>query len=214
MLLFSFIDNNAIYWLNFCRAFGGGLINGSTLLISSSQKNIDIISELIRSEFPMNITTASSSSQARRLLSSSDYGIIIVNAPLPDEYGCDIAVFAAQQTHAGVILLVRADSSNQTEEIVEPSGVFVVHKPISRQVFFQTMRLSLSVSRRMAQLGDENARLQRKIEEVRLMGRAKCELVRHRGMTEQEAHRYLEKQAMDQRLSKRDISLKILEMYS
>lgn len=162
----------------------------------------------------MNIISVSSSSQARRLINSSEYELIIVNTPLPDEYGCDIAVFAAQQTRAGVILLVKADCSHDASEIVEPDGVFVVEKPISRQMFFQSLRQSVSVSRRISALSDENAALRRKIEEVRLMGRAKCELVLHRGMTEQEAHRYIEKQAMDMRLNKRDVSLKILEMYS
>lgn len=45
-------------------------------------------------------------------------------------------------------------------------------------------------------LKSENERLQEKIAEIRLVDRAKCALIQYADMTEPQAHRYIEKQAM------------------
>ena len=47
--------------------------------------------------------------------------------------------------------------------------------------------------------------------EVRLINRAKWALIEQRGMTEDEAHKYIERQAMDRRLNRRVIAEEILK---
>jgi response regulator NasT len=59
----------------------------------------------------------------------------------------------------------------------------------------------------------QNSKLQSKIEELRLVGRAKCAMIQYLNMTEAQAHRYIEKQAMDMRASKREIAQGILRNY-
>ena len=59
----------------------------------------------------------------------------------------------------------------------------------------------------------ENQRLQGKIEEIRLCDRAKCALIQHRGLTEPQAHRYMEKRAMDERRTRREVAEEILRTY-
>ena len=56
-------------------------------------------------------------------------------------------------------------------------------------------------------------RLQDKIEEIRLVSRAKCVLIEVLGMTEPQAHRYLEKQAMDLRCTRREVAQGVLSTY-
>ncbi len=51
------------------------------------------------------------------------------------------------------------------------------------------------------------------MEDVRLVGRAKCILMTHMHMREPEAHRYIEKQAMDRRTTRRAIAEGILKTY-
>jgi AmiR/NasT family two-component response regulator len=55
--------------------------------------------------------------------------------------------------------------------------------------------------------------LQLKIEEIRLVNRAKAILIQYLKMTEQEAHKYIEKQAMDLRITKREVATSILNTY-
>ncbi|MPN40452.1 hypothetical protein SDC9_187989 [bioreactor metagenome] len=65
----------------------------------------------------------------------------------------------------------------------------------------------------MMGLQKENRKLQTTIEEIRLIDRAKCALIQCLLMTEPQAHRYLEKQAMDLRLTKREVAENILKTY-
>lgn len=62
-------------------------------------------------------------------------------------------------------------------------------------------------------LKSENQRLQKQIEEIRLVNRAKCVLIQYLSMTEPQAHRYIEKQAMDLRTPRREIAERILKTY-
>ena len=55
--------------------------------------------------------------------------------------------------------------------------------------------------------------VEEKIEEIRLTNRAKWHLIECLSMTETEAHRYIEKQAMDLRLSKREVAENIIKTY-
>ena len=48
---------------------------------------------------------------------------------------------------------------------------------------------------------------------MRLVDRAKCTLVQYLGFTEAQAHRYLEKQAMDMRMTRREVAEEILRTY-
>jgi len=55
--------------------------------------------------------------------------------------------------------------------------------------------------------------LQEKMEEIRLVNRAKWLLIEELKMTEQEAHRYIEKQAMDRCVTRRAVAEQILSIY-
>jgi response regulator NasT len=59
----------------------------------------------------------------------------------------------------------------------------------------------------------KNTRLESQIEEARLINRAKCILIQYLRLTEPQAHRYIEKQAMDKRTSRIDIARNILTTY-
>ena len=62
-------------------------------------------------------------------------------------------------------------------------------------------------------LQSENERLKVKISEIRLIDRAKCILIQYLNMSEPQAHRYIEKQAMDLRVTKKEIAENILKTY-
>ena len=51
------------------------------------------------------------------------------------------------------------------------------------------------------------------MEEIRLVNRAKWILIEQLKMTEAEAHRFIEKQAMDRCSAKREIALGIIKTY-
>ena len=59
----------------------------------------------------------------------------------------------------------------------------------------------------------KNASVEEKIEEIRIVNRAKCLLIEQLKMTESDAHRYIEKQAMDRCVTRRVIAENIILTY-
>ena len=181
------------------------------LLVSSSEKGRDGLAALLREASITQIHMAGSGSQARRFLIQGQASVVVINTPLSDEFGESFALFATEQTSASVIMLVKNEQADEVGHQVENEGILVVEKPMSKALFFQAVKLSLAAQRRMMGLQSENDRLQKKIMEIRLVDRAKCLLIENKGMTETEAHRYVEKQAMDLRITRREVAERILE---
>lgn len=183
------------------------------ILIISTQRGAEALAPLLKEYGLREQRYAVSGGEARRLLRECNFELIVVNTPLPDEYGAELSAECARRTDAGVVLLAPAVHADETSARVEDDGVFVVAKPFGRAILFQAIKLAQASRRRIVGLRRENERLQEKLTEMRLAGRAKAALMRYLNMTEDQAHRYLEKQAMDLRISKGDAARNVLAAY-
>ena len=183
------------------------------LLAGGTEKSRELLQTLMAPGSWACCKLCHSGSETRRTLGDGEWSLVIINAPLGADSGLEIAAEAAAHTPAGVILLVKADMADAVAARVEASGVMVVPKPVARQLFEQAMRCALAARNRLAALHQENRRLEKKLEEMRLVGRAKCMLMQYQGLTEQQAHRQIEKQAMDSRQTRGAVALEILDTY-
>lgn len=156
-------------------------------------------------------TIVASGGEARRRMDSNDYEVIIINTPLPDEFGHELGTDAVQKTDAGVILLAKTGTAEQIADKLQDFGVLVLGKPFTGAQFRQAVQIAASNYKRLAVLRAENAMLLDKIAQLRLVDRAKCYLIEKRGMTETEAHRLIEKGAMDTRRSRGEVAQELLE---
>lgn len=188
-------------------------LEGLTLLVGSSEKSQALLQSLLSGTGFSQCMLAQNGAEARRMLAQGEYALVIINTPLTDEPGIELAVKTAQSTLAGVILLVKAEMADIVSQKVEESGVLVVAKPVARQLFDQALRLSMTARNRMLILQNQNEKLQKKIEEMRMVDRAKCALIQYLRMTEQQAHRHIEKQAMDTRQTKMQVARDIVNTY-
>lgn len=185
----------------------------SVLIVSSTEKGQDFLAETLRTNNYSKITTAGNGSEARRLLNENDYELVVINAPLKDESGEELSLQLTESSMAGVILIVRTEIADEVASKVEDYGVFVLAKPLNRLLLFQSLKLIAASRSRLLGLKHENVKLHKKIEEIRLVDRAKCALIQYLGITEQQAHRYIEKQAMDRRITRREVAEGILNTY-
>lgn len=185
----------------------------SVLLVSSSAEDRETVISAVSCKSSPNITVVTSGYEARRTISLNEYDLIIVSTPLDDESGLDISKEAAEKSLAGVILLTDEKLDGDISERLEACGIVVEKKPVSKRLFHQTVKAVLISGRRIRNLRNENSRLQTKIDEMRIIDRAKCALIQYLNMTEEQAHKYLERQAMDMRVSKKKIAQRILNAY-
>lgn len=180
------------------------------LIVSGSESQTRTIAQFLSAYGCSTITSAVSGNEARRLVQTVEYALIVINTPLTDEFGHELAVMLAEKTSAGILLLCKADIADDVSDTVSDYGVCVVTKPINRALLHQSIRLVEATRSRVLSLKRENARLMTRIDEMRLIGRAKCALMEHLQLSEPEAHRYIEKQAMDTRATRKEIARRIL----
>ena len=71
----------------------------------------------------------------------------------------------------------------------------------------------LASAERLRTLRDKTSSLQQRLDDSRIVARAKLLLISHLGMSEGDAHRYIEKTAMDSCLPRRDVAEGIIRTY-
>ncbi len=159
------------------------------------------------------MTTVRSVGEARRTLVNAAFDLILVNAPLPDGMGIDFAMEACAESDAGVLLLIKSELYEETYYKVLPAGVITLPKPTSTQMVSQSLRVLCAIRERLRMMRQHQATVEERIEELRLVNRAKWLLIECLHMTEPEAHRYITRQAMEERTSKREIAESIIRTY-
>lgn len=185
----------------------------SVLLVSSSPKfNESMLALLPESRF-YPVTAVSDVSGARRRLLENKYDIVIINAPLPDDFGTRLALYICENSGAGVLLLVKAEHYPDINGRVSQFGVLVLPKPTTSQAVSQSLQLLCGTRERLRRMEQKTASIEEKMEEIRIINRAKLLLMEQLKMTEKEAHRFIEKQAMDRCVTRITIAQSILSTY-
>ena len=185
----------------------------SVLLISASEKFTSITLPLLPASDYYPVTVVHSVNEARRRLINEDFDLVIVNSPLPDEAGVQFAADVCSSSDSGVLLLVRNEVYEDTYYQGLSSGVVTLSKPISQQMMSHNLRVLCSIRERLRRVKTNQATLEEKMDEIRLINRAKLLLIQKQGLTEQEAHRYLQRQAMERHISKRETAEDIIRNY-
>ena len=182
-------------------------------LVVSGAKNREELGRFLESCGCRGVTLAASGAEARRLLGEREFALVAVAAPLPDEFGGELALHAVSATDSGVLLLAGGGRAQEVAEGLREYGVAVLPTPLSRQAAAQAVELLLAARRRTLRLREENRLLSRRLEDARLVCRAKCLLIQYGGMTEEEAHHAVERRAMDRRRSRREAAEEIIAAY-
>ena len=186
---------------------------GRALIVSAGANSNDYIAARLSEMGYSRPVIIPSGAEARRRMSESDFELIVVNAPLPDEFWHELCITSVEQTDAGVVFLVKAAQAEQLLAPLNEQGVLLLSKPFSNTLFVQAMHMAAASNHRLLLLRQENQRLQEKLAQVRLVSRAKCCLIELGHMTEAEAHRCIEKKAMDTRRDRSEVAQEILDSY-
>jgi len=185
----------------------------SVLIVSASRSfNDNVISFLPEATYNP-ISYAYSINEAQREIAERFYDVIIVNSPLPDDFGSKFAIDVSSQKPSVVLLFVRSDNYHAVYDKVCDFGVFTVRKPLPTQNVAQALDFVKATRERLRSMGKKTVSLEEKMMEIKIVNRAKWALINSLKMSEEDAHRYIEKQAMDRCLSKREIAEEIIKTY-
>ena len=189
-----------------------GKIIYRVLIAGANDRTFDSLRELLPPDSYEPPLRAGSAGEAKRMLLETDVDLVILNAPLRDEFGTQLALNLAQDNLC-VLMLVPAESFDAVCYKVEDEGILTLSKPVSRSGLLGAIKLLTAMRGKLRKLDRQNQALQEKMQDIRTVNRAKWMLIEINRMTENEAHYYIEKQAMDMRLSRREVAENIIRTY-
>ncbi|MDR0426803.1 MAG: ANTAR domain-containing protein [Clostridiales bacterium] len=150
--------------------------------------------------------------EAARKAADKAYALCIFCAPKMETAAVDLAA-ALSQKAAQVILIVRAEYYEEIAHKVEGYGVMVLPRPLSKTLLYNAVKIAEAVQVKLKTLRDENLALAQKLEEIKLINRAKYVIMQALSLSENDAHKYIEKQSMDRRIGKLALAKEILDNY-
>ena len=177
----------------------------SALIISTEAK-------LITEKLPRTGLTrifATDEKRLHRAWEQDSFDVYIVDSPPGEE----TAVSLAERGSGQVVLLADEDRFYSESDRLAGRGIITVPKPLDDRALITALRTAEAADSRYNRVINENQRLLKELEDIKVINRAKLVLVTRLTMTEPEAHRYIEKQAMDMRSTKRAVAERILKTY-
>lgn len=184
-----------------------------TLLVSASEKMNDALMTIFGNHHCEPVRIATDIASARRMVLETAFDLIVINTPLPDEFGTRFSVDVAATCNAGVLMLVKAEHYQEILVKTSALGILVISKPTSPQIINQSLDLMCATRERLRRMEQKTATIEEKMEEIRLVNKAKWVLVEQLKMTEPDAHRFIQKSAMDRGESRRQVAESIIRMY-
>lgn len=182
------------------------------LIVASIPKQQHALTDVLYHD-EINCIVSSSAAEARRASFTRPFDLFVINGGLIDEHGNELAYDLAESNDCGGILI---DDYSRVESLsydLNRVGVLMLARPISRTALLEAVRLVNASNARVRALKQKNEELASKLEDVKYISRAKILLMRTLGYSEEQAHKYIEKRAMDMRVSRRKVAMEILKTH-
>ena len=186
----------------------------SVLIVSAAESFNDALFALLPTSKYSPTHLVSNISAAKRALAERAFDFVIINSPLPDDIGTRFAIDTGSSKETVVLLMVRAELQAEIYDKVAEHGVFVLPKPTSKPTMAIALSWLSSAREKLRKTEKKTLSIEEKMEEIRIVNRAKWILIRELNLDEPEAHRYIEKQAMDRCISKRIVAEEIIKTYA
>ena len=186
----------------------------SVLIVSASEKFQNALRSLLPETSYSPIVTAASVGAAERARNNQDFDFVFVNSPLPDDAGIRFAIDCCRAGGTVVLLFAAAALYDSIQSRVEKHGVFVLPRPVPRDAILRGLNWMTAARERLRSYEKKVQPVEEKMEEIRLVNRAKWLLISELKMSEPDAHHYITHQAMDRCCAKRTVAEEIIRLYA
>ena len=186
----------------------------SVLIVSASEKFQNALRALLPETSCAPIVTVSNIGAAERTRNNQDFDFVFVNSPLPDDAGIRFAIDCCRTGGTVVLLFAPSALYDQIQSRVEKHGVFVLPRPVPRDAILRGVNWMTAARERLRSYEKKVQPIGDKMEEIRLVNRAKWLLISELKMSEPDAHHYITHQAMDRCCSKRAVAEEIIRLYT
>lgn len=172
-----------------------------------AEKNADELAAVVKTA-GMSPTLSDNLTDAAALAESRDFDCIILYSPY-SEQAADFVDFVASTGFSAFIWLTQRPSEGVKRRLQE-KGVFVLEPPIRQDMLSAILAASAAGAGRIRR---EKEKMASRLSELRMVSQAKAVLMSALNMSENEAHHYIEREAMNRRITKKEVSESILRTY-
>ena len=182
------------------------------LIAGKTEEICDSIAQLLLELDCDNISTFTSGAIIRGV-DISKFDSVIISTPLSDEFGLDLVADISKDAKNGIVVLAKREIADEVQKKIRITGAVVLPRPFNQALLIQTIKLTEIAHIGMAKLEEENRQLTQQLSDMKIVNRAKSMLMQYLNLTEDQAHRHIQKQAMDLRKTQRAVAEDILKTY-
>lgn len=184
-------------------------ISHSILIISSSEQfEVQVKKFLVGFR---TIEVRKTEVLARQAVLEQSYDLVALRLPLPDGMGLDLAMDIVENSTSSVMVMVPRELYEEVANELSSYGILVL--PFSEESFQLEKTISYMKARQdiIYRLSQKIQKAEEKTEEVRIVSKAKLMLMEEKAMSEDEAHRFIGRMAMNHGISRKKAAEEIME---
>lgn len=185
----------------------------SVLIVSDTEKFRTSLTSLLPERTFSPVINVPDTSTAKRALLEREYDVVLINGTHSDDRAVKLAIDVCTEKGSVALLFVRRELYAEIYAKVSDFGVLTLPLPSSPQMVTQALDWVRATRERLRRYEKTAQTVEQKMEEIRAVNRAKWLLIDVLKMTEADAHRYIEKQAMDRCVSKLEVAKGIINTY-
>ncbi len=156
------------------------------------------------------IGEAATGAEAVRLAEQMGPDVVLMDIKMPDLDGIEAARRIAQRRPLPVVFLSGHFDEGLLEGVVEAGGMAYLLKPATSAQLWTALELACRRFGELADLREQAARLEEALETRKLLSQAKGLLIERHGLSEQEAHRRMQKEASRRNLKLAEVARAVL----
>ena len=171
---------------------------------------LDLV-ELLTDEGYTVVGQAGDGETAVKLARELEPDLVVMDVKMPVMSGIEAAEIIMDERIAPVVMLTAFSQRDLVEQAREAGAMAYVVKPFDASDVVPAIEMAMARFAELRAVEDEVADLSERLESRKLVDQAKGILQDNFGMTEAEAFRWIQKQAMDMRKSMREVAEGVIE---
>ena len=182
------------------------------ILIAEDEAIIRLdLKEMLEEEGVEVVGEAADGDAAVRLAGEREPDLVIMDIKMPGMDGLTAAEQIIDKDLAAVLILTAFSGKDLVQRAAEAGAMAYLVKPFQKSDLMPAIELALARYAELTSLKKETADLAERLEARKMIDRAKGRLIDERGMSEADAFRHLQKRAMDERKTMKEVAHDVVE---
>lgn len=188
-------------------------VNGYKALIASSSEDFRNNISLMLGEAGITDVSVTDGSNIRELFASREYDLLITILPVESRSALEDISFISHSYMTGQIVFSPARIYDEISSRLAGTNTVILPRSAPKSMILSAIQCTAAYKAKLDMLKNENASLRNTVNEMKLVNRAKCVLMEYLRISEKDAHRQIQKRAMDNRTTLTEIAADIIKTY-